>query len=252
LKLLNNLEYTPNLRNKIIANLQEAGNIDGDKAHADLFGMIKTIRNVFYNTEPLLNRIDRNHSRLVNRVNEAVKYQQRTPTSLSEIFTGALSLIKKLDNNVDDLMISSPIPKIYAFKDSNFTLPIRKKPAIETSQTFLSRSISRRKAMQIKLYRNYAQRLFTTQDGFLDWLEQLFQQHNVDKISSLNVEVNSIEDIVFFAQARRLCKPSHEQKTQFNRVMEQYNFTLLSDQTIEHETAICRPFNLSKKDSINV
>lgn len=248
LKLLDNMEYMPNLRNKIITNIQEAGNIDSEKAHSDLIGMLRIIRNVFYNTEPLLDRIDRNHSRLVKRINEAVKYQQRTPTSISESFTKALSLIKQIDSDIGILSVNSPIPKIYAFKDSSFTLPICKKTPIQTKQALVNRSISNHKAMQIKLYRNYAQRLFVTQDGFLKWLEKQFQQHEVENISSLNIKVETIEDTIFFSQARRLCKPSHEQKSQFSRAMESYSFTLLSEVAIEHETVICRPFNLAIKE----
>lgn len=252
LKLLENLEYNPSLREKIIALLQEAGNIDSEKAHADLMGMLRIIRDVFYSTEPLLNRIDRNHGRLVKRVNEAVKYQQRTPSSTSERFTEALSLIKQSDNENDEFGVNSPVTKVYAYKDSNFTLPSCKKPAIQTQQTFANSGISSPRAMQIKLSRDYAQRLFITQDGFLGWLEQQFQQHNTDDISSINIEVNTIEDTIFFAQSRRLCKPSHEQKKQFNNVLDKYGFTLLSEDTVEHETVICRPFKLSKKAPAHV
>jgi hypothetical protein len=252
LKLLDNLEYTPTLRDRIIINLQEAGHIGNEKAHAYLLDMIRIIRNVFYSTEPLLNRIDRNHSRLVKRINEAVKYQQRTPSSISERFTKALDLIKQSDNLIDEFGVSSPVPKIYAFKDSNFTLPTSKKPVIQPQQTLANSGISSHKAMQIKLARDYAQRLFITQDGFLCWLEQQFQRHDAEDIPSSDIEVNTIEDTVFFAQARRLCNPSHEQKEQFNTAMDRYDFTLLSEKIIEHETVICRPFKLSKKDSAYV
>jgi hypothetical protein len=252
LKLLDNLEYNHSLRDKIIANLQEAGNSDSEKAHADLLDMLRIIRNVFYSTEPLLNRIDRNHGRLVKRINEAVKYQQRTPSSISERFTEALSLIKQSDNESDKFGVSSPVPKIYAYKDSNFTLPSIKKPAIQTQQTIANSGISSLRAMQIKLSRDYAQRLFITQDDFLGWLEQQFEQHNADNVSSINIEVNCIEDTIFFAQSRRLCKPSHEQKKQFNSVLDRYGFTLLSEDTVEHETVICRPFKLSKKAPAHV
>ena len=85
---------------------------------------------------------------------------------------------------------------------------------------------------------------------YINWLNALFNHHSTTELSSEDIQVNTIEDYIFFTLSRRLCKPSHQNKKKYKKTQKNYAFSLLSEDLEEHEISICRPFLLTKREHI--
>ncbi len=245
---LDKLEYTA-LNKSIIDKLVSGKEESRREIKEDYISKLRQIRKIFNNTAPLLDRIDRNHNKLVKRTNEAIRYQQRNSSKATEIFTHALESIKDLPVGKDDqLFIKSPHTELLGFIDLNFTIPKYKKPPIKTKIIPKARRLSKKKRIETQLYREYRTRLSASESEYLDWLNVLFSHHKTTELSSEDIQVNTIEDYIFFTLSRRLCKPSHQNKRKYKNTQERYEFSILSEGLEEHEISICRPFLLTKRE----
>ena len=124
LKMVDQLEYS-SIKDKVLDLYSESD--EAEKLSDQYFNNLRIIRKIFSNVENLKSRVDRNHGKLVKRVNESIRYQRRYGNGIG-VYETVLSELKAAKLNSHDLQLDSLVVELQpAYSDVNFRLPAQKK-----------------------------------------------------------------------------------------------------------------------------
>jgi len=239
LRMIDELEYT-NHRDKIIEKYHESS--VSDKHIEQYFSSLQTIRRIFSSVENLKNRVDRNHGKLVKRVNDSIRYQRRYGNGIST-FENALKELKGFEH---DFEISGRIhPLETAYFQDNLNLPKRKKPPIQLTEG-IRKPLSKREKIRSQLKREFRRLYRMNDEKILAYLENLFTRQNSSLIYSENIIVDDYYEYICFSYLRRLCRPSKKRASRYKNTLGLYQFEILSDELTEHDVCHCRPFKIER------
>ncbi|WP_036178883.1 Wadjet anti-phage system protein JetA family protein [Marinomonas sp. MED121] len=250
LDMLYSIEYEVDTTEQVVNSIQEhnrlktAQDLPYEKALESLKNKVRLIRNIFENTEYLIEKIDASHARLGRQVNESIKYHSRTPSSAINDFESLLKTIK--ETGVKGT-ISNPLP-VYPFFSLELVarVPKQRKQITQrknTIKTLIPEEVIRQKEEK----RLALERRTINQEKLTKWLDALFNQHGeLGQINSINIPVSTIEDFVAFTVCRRLGIEDEKLHRNYSDTLTQYNFILAGDDLIEHEHTFCQPFNIVK------
>lgn len=239
LKMIDDLEYSSQ-RDEILEKYRESGT--SDKQIEQYFTYLRTIRRVFSSVENLKNRVDRNHGKLVKRVNDSIRYQRRYGHGIST-FENALKELKELDAEFE---FKGEIHLLEtAFFENNFNLPKRKKPPIQLKDG-IRKPLSKREKIRSQLKREFRKLYRMNDDKVQEYLEGLFKGQEGKFLYSQDVIIDDYYHYVCFSSLRRLCHPSTKRRSLYKNTLSRYQFEILSDELTEHDVCHCRPFKITR------
>lgn len=243
LRILEDLEFNQVLKARVLTSLEQDQSI-GDQATIRLAESIAAIRKVFINTDNLLDRIDKTHSKLVHRFNEALRYRRRAGSDLKGRIEDALALLRKRQS-VDSLSLANPSPEIGGISADHLYKIKRQKRQLERQSGTVVREVSLKKKLRDKLHREFLMEMTVTQDRLNEWLQTYFER--VDSLSSTDIDVETPEDFAMFIQSLRLCSDSAFLNKKFSETLQEFKFSITLDEVIEHDAVYCRPFEIARR-----
>lgn len=239
LKVIDQLEFG-DIKDTILEKLN--GSNATEKKIGQYFSNLQTIRKVFSNVETLKNRVDRNHGKLVKRVNDSLQYQRRYSDGVG-VFKAALKQLKANDLGLD---FNSQLHYLQTgFYEENFNLPKRKKPPIQLTNG-IKKSISKREQIRTKFQREYRKLYRMDGEKILAYLDELFQNFESSTLNSESIIVDDYYQYICFSTIRRLCNLTNKTSVRYKDVLKRYQFKIISDQPIEHDVCLCRSFKITK------
>lgn len=239
LKMIDELEYS-NHRDEILEKYRESG--ASDKQISQYFSDLQTIRRIFSSVESLKNRVDRNHGKLVKRVNDSIRYQRRYGKGISA-FETALRELKNINSDFDFKGEVHPLET--AFFEDNFNLPKRKKPPIQLKDG-TRKPLSKREKIRSQLKREFRKLYRMNDDKVQEYLEGLFDGQEGRLLYSEDVIIDDYYHYICFSSLRRLCQPSTKRRSLYKNTLSRYQFEILSDELTEHDVCHCRPFKITR------
>lgn len=251
LDMLYSIEYEVDTTERVVNSIQEhnklktAQDFPYEKALESLKNKVRVIRNIFENTEHLIEKIDASHARLGRQVNESIKYHSRTPSSAINDFESLLKTIKETGVKGN---ISNPLP-VYPLISLELVarIPKKRKPITQRKST-IKTQIPEEVIRQKEEKRLALERRTINQEKLVKWLDKLFSQHGeLGQINSADIPVSTIEDFVAFTVCRRLGTKDEKLHRNYSDTLKQYSFTLTGDDLIEHEHTFCQPFSILKR-----
>lgn len=243
LRTLEDLEFNQVIRARVLTSLEQDQSV-GDRAVLHLSESISAIRKVFINTDNLLDRIDKTHTKLVHRFNEALRYRRRVGSNLREHIEGALSLLKK-HQSVASLSVPNPTPAVAGISAEHLYKIKRQKRHLERQAGTEVREVSLKKKMRDTLHREFLMEMTVTQDRLNDWLSTYFERGT--SLSSTDIDVETPEDFAMFIQSLRLCSDSAFLNKKFSETLQHYRFDMKSGDVTEHDAVYCRPFEITRR-----
>ncbi|CAN8139638.1 hypothetical protein THIOSC15_1730005 [uncultured Thiomicrorhabdus sp.] len=239
LKMIDKLEYSSH-RDENLEKYRNSG--ASDKQMEQYFSDLQTIRRIFSSVENLKNRVDRNHGKLVKRVNDSIRYQRRYGNGIS-VFETALKELRTLD---EDMGFKGRIHSLEtAFFEDNLNLPRRKKPPIKLKEG-VRKPLSKREKIRSQLKREF-RKLYRMNDAKVqEYLAGLFEPMEGNVLYSENIIIDTYYHYVCFSSLRRLCHPSTKKMSLYKSTLSQYQFEILSHNLAEHDVCHCRPFKITK------
>ena len=243
LTTLEDLEFNRELKARVITSLEQDDSI-GDQAELRLSDSIAAIRKVFINTDNLLDRIDKTHSKLVHRFSEALRYRRRAGSDLKEHIEDALRLMKKR-KSLADLNVCNAMPDIAGISGDHLYKIKRQKRQLKRETGTAVREVSLKKKMRDKLHREFLMEMTVTQDRLNEWLDKSLGKNAV--LPSSVIEVESPEDFAMFVQSLRLCSDSAFLNKKFSEVLERFEFKATSNEIVEHDAVYCSAFEIVRR-----
>lgn len=242
LRTLEDLEFNQVVRARVLTSLEQDQAVVAP-AIVHMNESISAIRKVFLNTDNLLDRIDKTHTKLVHRFNEALRYRRRVGTNLKEHIEGALAMLKK-HQSVESLSVPNPTPEIAGISADHLYKIKRQKRQLERQTGTPVREVSVKKKMRDTLHRAFLMEMTVTQDRLNEWLGTYFKYG--DSLSSTDIDVETPEDFAMFVQSLRLCSDSAFLNKKFSETLQHYNFVIKSSEVTEHDAVYCRPFEITR------
>jgi hypothetical protein len=248
LRRLDDLEFNHELKSRVLTSLEQDPSIGNhDKALLRLTESIGVIRRVFINTDNLLDRIDKTHSKLVHRFNEALRYRRRVGSDLKVHIEAALSQLKN-HKSITSLSVVNTTPEMGGISGEHLYKIKRQKRQLDRQKSTAIREVSVKKKLRDKLHREFLMEMAVTQDRLNDWLGAYFEQ--ADFLSSTDIDVETPEDFAMFIQSLRLCTDSAFLNKKFSEMLKHYEFSITGTDVIEHEAVYCRPFEISRHQDV--
>jgi hypothetical protein len=248
LSRLDALEFNHELKSKVLIALEQDSSVgDHDKALLRITESIGAIRRVFINTDNLLDRIDKTHSKLVHRFNEALRYRRRVGSDLKVHIEAALSQLKN-HKSIASLPVVNPTPEMGGISGEHLYKIKRQKRQLDRQKSNAIREVSVKKKLRDKLHREFLMEMAVTQDRMNDWLTTYFDK--ADFLSSTDIDVETPEDFAMFIQSLRLCTDSAFLNKKFSETLKHYEFSITGTDVIEHEAVYCRPFEISRHQDV--
>ena len=250
LDMLYSIEYQVDTTERVANSIQEhnklktAQDFPYEKALESLKNKVRIIRNIFENTEQIIEKIDTSHARLGRQVSESIKYHARTPSSAINDFESLLRTIKKVGVKGS---ISNPLP-VYPLISLELMarIPKKRKPITQCKST-IKTQIPEEVIRQKEEKRLTLEKRTINQEKLTKWLDELFCQYGeLGKIHSIDIPVSTIESFVAFTVCRRLGIGDEKLYRNYSDTLKQYSFTLTGDDLIEHEHIFCQPFTIVK------
>ncbi|HEC58935.1 MAG TPA: hypothetical protein ENI24_05155 [Methylophaga sp.] len=243
IKLINEFEYDVAIRVHFSDAISSINGTSREQAGHELVVMLSKIRTVFANADYSLNRIETCNLKLVRRVTESVKYQRRN-TQGNERFKEVLQLLRGR-SDIENLAVANSLPAIFALSDEAAYRPKQKKKPIKQGTGSMLRNVSEEELLAQQEKRQYMDSIKVTERSLYNWLSLILA--GKDRVTSLDISIETPFEFFAFVQARRLCLGSEEFRSSFAKTYVDYQFTTISEKLIDHGVVICRQFDIAKK-----
>lgn len=247
---LRTIEYDPIIYARFISAIRENNGLDADGAATILRDSLGKIRSIFIHTDNLLDRIDKSHNKLIRRVTEAAKYQQRSETGLSNSITDALDKLKTIDY-AGDLLVVNPLPSLFALSAGALYKPKQRKRPIPKSSGVAVRKVSEDEILLQAAKRGYMDSIRVTDRSLSSWVAGLFSDPSVSdgRVRSRSLLIDTPAKFYLFVQARRLCMDNKEFRSRYPKTARDYSFVLIGDEQFDHGPIICRQFEMKRQQT---
>ena len=246
LQLIHEIEFNSVIHARVIKALENDTAII-EPPEVKLDGSLSVIRQIFFNTDNLLDRIDKTHVKLVHRFSEALRYRRRVGSDLKERIEDTFALIRE-SPQLDKLALYNPMPEISAISSESLYKIKRQKRTLAPDSGTQIRKVSAEEILKGKLHRAYLRKMSINDVKLNDWLDSLLTSSR--EVSSSDISVETPEEFAMFIQARRLCSNNDHFTTKFRNTLALFNFTLTSDDEREHDVVYCREFSIQRRVDI--
>jgi len=205
IELLRQAEVLPSIREPLVEHYKEHYQIDEENALYRLQRDIEHIIKIFKGVDSRLNKIDSFCARLQNRVDETIRFIDRTMPGTSNRIA---NLLRNLGEQLDDTAgqdIPAP-PKTYQLKTfSPFSIytPHGKK-AKPSIQVLRSRALSPAAVERKNIIREYMKKRAFEPMRVVRYLNRQMDKRTVMNASEFSIE--SVDDLISFLLIRRLPK----------------------------------------------
>lgn len=243
---LNTIGGDSAIRLAFIEAIEQSGQTDGLSSDQYLDKSLRAIRQFFMNSQMLLDRVERNHLRLLRRVTESVKYQQRSSGDLQLTVKSAIDNIMNLPDDIDLKTVVHPIPEMQLISTHAFATLRTPRRKIDKSKGNAVKTVSDEHKEQTRLERQYAQFLRIEDAALMAWLEKHLQEKTA--LHSTDIIIDDARDFSAFTLARRLTIEGHSLGQKYRKTCAAFEFKLIEKSDIEqHDVVDCYRFTVRRK-----